>query len=204
MALACRDELVRYGISVGMSRERDEEDRLAEEIAECNAFAPDCAVEIHNNAGCGDGFEAFCQTNGNAALSRTLADFCEEEVKKLGQNSRGVKTKKNQSGTDWFGWLRCCKCPAVLLEGAFLDNRTDVQIIDTAEKQQAFGRAYAKAILRYLGIAENPDTGADEKTVQEEIDRLKAEYSTLEACVQAFRARILEAVNVFDSGKGEK
>ena len=55
IALACRDELTRHGVKVGMSRTKDEADPLSDEIKECNAFKPDYAVEIHNNAGGGDG-----------------------------------------------------------------------------------------------------------------------------------------------------
>ena len=41
---------------------------------------------------------------------------------------------------------------AVLCECAFIDNDTDNDIIDTTAEQRAFGVAYAKAILEYLGI----------------------------------------------------
>lgn len=64
MALACQDELVRHGIEIRMSRTRDEDDPLNEEVKECNAFAPDLAVDIHVNAGGGDGFEAYYTIGG--------------------------------------------------------------------------------------------------------------------------------------------
>lgn len=51
IALACRDELKRHGVEVRMSRTKDENDPLSEEIRECNAYDPDLAVSIHNNAG---------------------------------------------------------------------------------------------------------------------------------------------------------
>lgn len=51
IALACQDELARHGVLTKMSRAKDENDPLSEEIRECNAFNPDLAVEIHNNAG---------------------------------------------------------------------------------------------------------------------------------------------------------
>ena len=41
---------------------------------------------------------------------------------------------------------------AVLCECAFVDNDKDNDIIDTLEEQQAFGIAYAEAILEYLDI----------------------------------------------------
>ena len=43
--------------------------------------------------------------------------------------------------------------PAVLVESFFVDNDTDNNIGDTVAEQQAFGVAYAKAILEYFGIA---------------------------------------------------
>ena len=87
MALAMKAELERHGVTVGISRVKDENDRLAEEIRECNAFAPELAVEVHNNAGGGDGFECF--VNGRDRTARRLAERIEAEVKKIGQNSRG-------------------------------------------------------------------------------------------------------------------
>lgn len=59
IALACKAELERHGVVVGISRTKDENDSLSQEIKECNAFNPDYAVEIHNNAGGGDGVEIF-------------------------------------------------------------------------------------------------------------------------------------------------
>lgn len=51
MALGMKEELEKYGITVGISRTREENDPLSEEIREANAFKPDIAVEVHNNAG---------------------------------------------------------------------------------------------------------------------------------------------------------
>ena len=59
IALACKDILEKHGVNVRMSRTKDENDPISEEIRECNAFAPDLAIDIHNNAGGGDGAEVF-------------------------------------------------------------------------------------------------------------------------------------------------
>jgi N-acetylmuramoyl-L-alanine amidase len=151
-ALALGMELERHGVVVALSRTTDENDPLAEEIAECNAFRPDVAIEVHNNAGGGDGFEVYRQTNRFASPSLKLAKAIERRIKEIGQNSRGTKTRINTAGADYFGWLRQVSCPAVLCEGAFLDNKTDVQSIDTLEEQRTYGIAYAKGVLDYLGI----------------------------------------------------
>lgn len=162
MALEMAQVLTRHGVEVGLSRTADEDDTLQEELAEAKAFAPDLAVEIHNNAGGGDGFEVYVQTGAHAKESRKLAQLMEAQVKQTGQNSRGIKTRLMAGGQDYFGWLRLNQCPAVLCEGAFLDS-ADREIIDTEQEQQAFGQAYAKAALEYLGIPyqdkkPNPDT----------------------------------------------
>ena len=155
-ALACRDFLEAHGVQVLMSRTKDENDPLTDEIRECNAFNPDLAVDVHNNAGKGDGFEVFYHFKGGTSL--TLAENIEAEVKAIGQNSRGCKTRMNSSGRDYYGFIRETKCPAVICEGCFVDNAEDAQIANTAEEQRAFGVAYAKGILKTLGIAIKENT----------------------------------------------
>ena len=150
-ALACRNFLEVHGVQVLMSRTSDEDDPLTDEIKECNAFNPDLAVDVHNNAGQGDGFECFYHYKGGT--SKTLVQNIETEVKAIGQNSRGCKIRLNSGGTDYYGFIRETACPAVIVEGCFVDNATDVQIADSLEEQKAFGVAYAKGILKTLGVS---------------------------------------------------
>ena len=152
MAKACRDYLVKHGVNVMMSRTKDENDRIDEEIRECNTYNPDLAVDVHNNAGGGDGFEVICSVIGTA--SRKLAENIEKEVKKIGQNSRGIKTRTNDSGSDYFGFIRSTRCPAVICEGVFVDNKVDIRGLNC----KLFGEAYAKGILATLGKTENKKT----------------------------------------------
>ena len=92
MALACRDYLVAHGVEVRMSRTKDEEDPINEEVRECNAFNPDLAIDVHNNSGGGDGFEVYHTLNGGTG--KVLAQNIEKQVIKIGQNSRGCKTRQ--------------------------------------------------------------------------------------------------------------
>lgn len=160
IALAMYFVLNRHGVKVQLSRWKDEDDPVSEEIKEANAYAPDIAVDVHNNAGGGDGFEAMYQTNAYKAKSYKLAQCIEKEVKAAGQNSRGMKTKLNSAGTDYFGFLRQVKAPAVIVEGFFVDNTADAAQYDTKAEQQALGLAYAKGILAYLGITFVPYTAS--------------------------------------------
>ena len=150
MALACRDFLTAYGVDVRMSRTKDENDTVGKEVRECNAYNPDLAIDVHNNSGGGDGFEVFHTIYGGTG--KVLAQNIEKQVKAIGQNSRGVKTRKGSRG-DYYAFIRDTVCPAVICEGVFVDNKADASQADTLAEQQAFGVAYAKGILDTLGLA---------------------------------------------------
>lgn len=165
MALACRDYLVVHGVEVKMSRTGDTDTDINKMAAEANKWGADIVASFHNNAGGGDGFEVYYSIVGG--LGKTLAINIEAEVKKIGQNSRGVKTRKGSDGSDYYGMIRLTNAPAVICEGAFVDHATDVKIIDTKAEQQAFGYAYARGILKTLGIADKGlNGGKEEKPVE--------------------------------------
>ena len=151
IALSCQDELARHGVLVKLSRTKDDSETLTEKVKECNAFAPNLALDIHNNAGGGDGAEVYHHYKGGTG--KTLANNILAEVVKIGQNSRGAKIKTNSSGKDAFVFIRDTAAPAVIVECAFLDNKKDLQIIDTKDEQIAMGVAIAKGVLKTLGIA---------------------------------------------------
>ena len=157
IALACRDVLERHGVSVKMSRTKDENDNISEEIRECNAYSPTLAVDIHNNAGGGDGAEVFHHYGGG--VSKTLAENILAEIVTIGQNSRGAKIRKNANGKDYYAFIRNTTCPAVIVECAFVDNSTDLEILATEGKRQKMGQAIAKGILKTLGIEFQAVTG---------------------------------------------
>lgn len=143
--LACKEELERHGVTVICSRTKDENDDVYEEVREANASGATVAVSFHANAGGGDGFEVFYYSSNTKG--KLLAELGEKYVKELGQNSRGVKPG------DHLYFVRNTSMTSVLFESFFLDNLNDKAIGDTITEQKAFGVAYAKAILEYLGVA---------------------------------------------------
>ena len=152
--LACRDYLVANSIEVKMSRTGDTSTSINRIAQEANAWGADIVVSFHTNAGGGNGCEFYYGIGSDMSGSKGLATYMEEEVKKLGQNSRGLKTKANSSGRDYFGIIRLTNMPTVISECAFIDNKTDIAIVDTKAEQQAYGYACARGILKYLGIAD--------------------------------------------------
>lgn len=142
--LACKEVLEKHGVNVVCSRTTDENDPVSQEVKEANAAKADIAVSFHVNAGGGDGFEAFYHSTSKNGLK--LAQLGEKYVKALGQNSRGVKTGNH------LYFVKNTSMPAVLFESFFVDNDKDNNIGDTTAEQNAFGVAYAKAILEFLNI----------------------------------------------------
>lgn len=141
--LACKSELERHGVTVVCSRTTDTDDPVKEEVKEANASGAEVALSFHANAGGGDGFEAFYYST--SAKGKKLASLCEKYIKEL-QNSRGLKTGNH------LYFIKNTSMPAVLVESFFVDNAKDKAIGDTVAEQKAFGVAYAKAVLEYLGI----------------------------------------------------
>lgn len=175
IGLYCRDELVRHKVNVQMSRTKDEYDPLTDEIKECNAYNPDLAVDIHNNAGGGDGAEVYHYSGGG--MSKTLAQNINTAIIAIGQNSRGIKTRVNANGTDYYGFIRQTKAPAVIVECAFIDNKTDMKILDTVAEQQKMGIAIAHGILKTLGIAILATTTAKKETTTVKKDNTPDSYA---------------------------
>lgn len=117
---------------------------LATVCGEANAWGADLFVSNHFNAGGGDGYECYVYSEAR----RVLGQIFEKHVKAAGQNSRGVKVNPK------FIVLNSTNMPAILNEGAFVDNKTDIQDWNDDAELKALGVAYAKACAEYLGLEE--------------------------------------------------
>ena len=198
IALACQKELIRHGVTVGISRTKDENDELAEEIKECKAFKPDLAIDIHNNAGGGDGVEVFHSKGytGDDKFAKNVLD----EIVAIGQNSRGLKTRLLADGKrDYFGFIRqineSLKIPSILVECAFVDNKNDIKIIDTLAEQQKMGVAIAKGILKTLGITYKAPTQTTGKIYKVQVGAYSVKANA-EAMQKKLKALGIDAVIV--------
>lgn len=191
---AAAAELERHGVEVMLSRTTDITEGTSAKVKECNAFDPDLAGDIHNNAGGGDGAEVFHSIVGGTG--KELANNILIEVKAIGQNSRGAKTRKGSRG-DYYGFIRDTNCPAVIVECAFLDNKKDVQIIDTTAEQKAMGVAIAKGFLRQLKIAYKAPATTQQSTAVSNLYRVQvgafSKKANAEKKLQAVKAAGFDA-----------
>ena len=163
-ALACRDYLKNYDCNILMARTADVDCKVAHKMEEVEQKRPSLVLEIHYNAGAGEGCEVYYWHNH--APSKSLAQKVLAEMTKLGQKSRGVKA--SQPNTNYnFGMCRQAATtgiPSILGEYAFVDNAKDQAKINSDAKLRAIGEAYAKAAIAYLGLKKKteptkPSTG---------------------------------------------
>lgn len=119
-------------------------DKLSEICADANQWDADLFVSNHFNAAGGDGYEALVYSDKRIPMGKIF----EKHVKAIGQNSRGVKIRKDLSV------LKYTNMPAILNEGAFVDNLKDIQDWNEAHELKKMGEAYAKAAAEYLGLEE--------------------------------------------------
>lgn len=147
-SLALAEYLSEYGIDYKLSRTQDIDTDMNEYIKICNSYKPDLVISVHFNAGGGQGFEVYHSVVGGT--SKLLAQNINTEASKL-MKSRGIKTKTQSNGSDYFGVIRETNAPAVLVEGGFVDNQSDADFIKSNYKKLA--KAYADAIAKTLGIS---------------------------------------------------
>ena len=163
-ALACQNYLRNYECETVMARTTDKSCTVAYKMEEVEKKRPSLVLEIHYNAGGGEGCEVYYWHTH--APSKSLAQKVLAEMVKLGQKSRGIKESK--AGTSYnFGMCRQAATtgiPSILGEYAFVDNAKDQAKINSDAKLRAVGEAYAKAAVSYLGLKKKaeptkPSTG---------------------------------------------
>lgn len=117
-------------------------DSITAITTDANNWGANLFVSNHFNAGGGDGYEVLVYSKKNDALGKVF----EKHVKAIGQNSRGVKYRPD------LGVLKNTHMPAVLNEGAFVDNKKDIQDWNDDAELKKLGIAYAEATAEYLKL----------------------------------------------------
>ena len=113
-----------------------------------NNWKADLFVSNHFNAGGGDGYEALVHNEDRIPLGKVF----EKHVLAAGQNSRGVKLRPN------LAVLRLTNMPAVLNEGAFVDNKKDIEDWNDDAELKKLGIAYAEACAEWLKLEKKQAT----------------------------------------------
>lgn len=127
---------------------------LTDRIAHVNKHGYDLAMEIHLNAAGGTGSEVYYKHK--SASGKKLAGAISKSIANtFGIRDRGAKVKINPAnGTDYFGFVRSCKCESLLIETVFIDTASDRKHVETAAGQRQCAEAIVKAVADFYGIKE--------------------------------------------------
>lgn len=137
---------------------------LTERIAHVNKHGYDLAIEIHLNAAGGTGSEVYYK-HKSAAGKKLAAAISKSIANTFGIRDRGAKVKINPAnGTDYFGFVRSCKCESLLIETVFIDTASDRKHVETAAGQRQCAEAIVKAIANYYGIKKKASTSTNKPT----------------------------------------
>ena len=135
---------------------------------EANKWGANLVVSNHFNAGGGDGYEALVYSKDRTDLGKMF----EKYVKAIGQNSRGVKIRPD------LGILRLTNCPAIINEGAFVDNWKDIKDWNDNSELKKLGIAYAKATADFLNLKKKEKNESSNSSGSSDSDDFKVKVTT--------------------------
>ena len=123
-----------------------------------NDWGADYFISIHVNAGGGTGAETLYSRSHALKLAQAVQDFFSKD---MGLRNRRVWLRED------LGVLKYTKCPAIIIELAFIDSpqaNPDIDIL--RNKQPDMAKSLAKAILGYLNIdyKDEPRPPADDSS----------------------------------------
>lgn len=159
-AKAMYDALSQYdGITVYLTRTDDKDMTLKERAEFASEVGADFLFSIHYNASLKHNlFGAEVWISSVAPYHAYGYQFGYTSLtgmQEMGLFLRGVKTRLNDKGTDYYGIIReaaALKLPAVIIEHCHVDEDRDVPFCDSKEDLIAFGQADAKAVAQYFGL----------------------------------------------------
>ena len=168
VAKAMKDELEKYeGITVYMTRTGDEELSLDERSGYAESVNADFMFCLHfNMSGEHTLFGAECWVSAFGEYYSKGYSFASVEMdmlQDLGLYSRGIKTRLNSEGIDYYGIIRHSMerdIPCVLIEHCHLDQENDQPFYDHDDKLKEFGRLDATAVARYFQL-KSDELGVD-------------------------------------------
>lgn len=195
VAKAMKEELEKYeGIEVYLTHETDKDMSLeerAEFARDKNADFLFCLhfnmSEEHNKFGAEVWVSAF---GDKYQKGYTFASVEMDLLVQKGLYSRGIKTRLNDSGEDYYGILRHCTAmdvPAALIEHCHLDEENDWDFYDSWEKIRQFGILDATAVAKYFGLR-SEELGVDYGTyrnveIPEPVLPVKPDTSEPDICI---------------------
>lgn len=161
VANAMKEELEKYdNVTVYITNEDAKDMSLKERARYGKEMGADVLISLHFNMSeehTQFGSEVWVPSKGLAYRQmRSLGDIFLEEFEGIGLHTRGVKTRLNDDGNDYYGIIRESQAlgmNVLLVEHCYADYKTDTPYIDSTEDLQRFGQLDARAVAKYYGLS---------------------------------------------------
>ena len=142
-----KKELERFGLQVGITKNSVGANPSLEARGRAGQ-GYDLLLSIHSNAGGGSGVEVFDDTNPKYSNKKLADAICKAIATSLNLPNRGVKYRKNNSGSNYYGVLRNQYAKSgMIVELFFHDNQKDLD---------AFKANKIRPTMAGLGDSKNP------------------------------------------------
>ena len=159
-AEALVEELRKYDeFEVYLTREEDVDLSLRDRAVIAKELNADFLFSLHYNASENHtlfGTEVWIPLSAPYhAYGYKFAYIQQMEMQELGLFSRGIRTRKNENNTDYYGIIRECvarNIPAVIIEHCHVDEDRDALYCDEETDFIEFGRRDAIAIAKFFGV----------------------------------------------------
>lgn len=161
VANALVEELEKYeGVKIYMTHESTDDEMSIQDRADyAKKVKADYFFSIHFNASGNHNFygaETWVPSYGRYYSEMyAFSEIVMESFNELGIYDRGIKTKLETDGTDYYGVLRECaeyEIPSVIIEHCHMDNDMDAEFLDEDADFEKFGKIDAEAIAKFLGL----------------------------------------------------
>lgn len=115
-----------------------------------NAWGADCFISFHHNANSGKwgvwtGVETYTYLHPQVESLKLAIPLHDAVVKGYGLRDRGIKKED-------FHIVRETKCPAVLIEGGFMDSTVDIKKLRDKTVLRNVGKLVAQALAKHLKL----------------------------------------------------
>lgn len=160
VALAMKEELEKYeGIEVYLTREEDKDMSLEERAEFAASQKADFLFCLHFNMSAEHnlfGSEVWISAfEEEYQKGYAFANAEMELLEETGLYPRGIKTRLNDRGEDYYGIIRHSTArgiPSALIEHCHLDQKNDTSFYTSGESLEKLGVLDATAVARYYGL----------------------------------------------------
>lgn len=156
-------ELLQFdNVEVHMTRFEDKDLTLKERAEFAKSVDADFLFSLHYNASeyhtlFGSEVWVSCVPEYNA-YGYQFGYLQMQAMKDMGLFLRGVKTRINDEGTDYYGIIResaALSVPAVIIEYCHVDEERDIPFCELEEDWITFGQSSAHTVAKYFGLSSN-------------------------------------------------